>query len=252
MQVSTPKNHADVFGSPGARVRLFGLIRLVWPLFAITAACGYLLHSLLPCLTLSSTQTGIALIILAIVLGISVRASGERLQSFLKGARGEEEVGRYLSFLPKEVAVFHGLPSPGLALLAQGGRDLDHVVVGPTGIFLVETKNWLAQVTVRDGRILCDGNEPSRQPVEQVKSAAARLTTRLRKTTDLTLDVQPVVCFLNSALQGGTQGITGVIACNADELNRVIMERTDASLDTAALGSVRAILRGWTEGEQHA
>ncbi len=252
MQVPTPKNHAEVFGSPGARVRLFGLIRLVWPLFAIAAACGYLLHSALPCPTLSSTQTGVLLIILAIILGISVRASGERLQSFLKGARGEEQVARCLSFLPKEIAIFHGLPSPGLPLLAQGGRDLDHVVVGPTGIFLVETKNWLAQVTVRDGRILCDGNEPSRQPIEQVKSAAARLTTRLRKSTDLALDVQPVVCFLNSALRGGTQGIAGVITCNAEELNRVIMERTDPSLDAATLSTVRAMLLGWTEGEQHA
>jgi len=70
-------------------------------------------------------------------------------ESFLIGARGEEEVIRALSFLPDS---YHVLNDVNLhfdrAIYWKKYRQyvkncqIDHVVVGPTGIFLLETKNW--------------------------------------------------------------------------------------------------------------
>lgn len=72
-------------------------------------------------------------------------------ESFLIGALGEEEVISQLSFLPDE---YHVLNDVNLRFdRAIHWRkyneyiktcQIDHIVAGPTGIFLLETKNWKA------------------------------------------------------------------------------------------------------------
>ena len=54
--------------------------------------------------------------------------------SAYKGYTGEREVGRELSKLPDDYAVFFNVPLEGL--------DADVVVVGPTGVYVLEVKNW--------------------------------------------------------------------------------------------------------------
>jgi uncharacterized membrane protein YuzA (DUF378 family) len=56
-----------------------------------------------------------------------------------KGAVGECVVADVLSALSDHYSVINGLNT------ASG--DIDHVVVGPTGIFAIETKNWRGTVT---------------------------------------------------------------------------------------------------------
>ena len=61
------------------------------------------------------------------------------------GALGEIEVGRVLGRLPPEWRVFHALP------IGKAGADIDHLVVGPGGIFTINTKHhrgkkiWVAE-----------------------------------------------------------------------------------------------------------
>jgi hypothetical protein len=62
----------------------------------------------------------------------------------MQGIAGECHVGRVLaSQLPHDFVLINGLK------LARGPGDIDHVVVGPTGVFLIETKTMA-------GRIVCD------------------------------------------------------------------------------------------------
>jgi hypothetical protein len=70
-------------------------------------------------------------------------------QTFLIGARGEELVISVLSQLPDE---YHVINDVNLSFhpdfyWGQGAEyiktsQIDHIVVGPTGIFLLETKKW--------------------------------------------------------------------------------------------------------------
>ena len=61
------------------------------------------------------------------------------------GAQGEIEVGRILGRLPPEWRVFHALP------IGKAGADIDHLVLGPGGIFTINTKHhrgkkiWIAE-----------------------------------------------------------------------------------------------------------
>ena len=59
--------------------------------------------------------------------------------------------------------------------LRDGGGDIDHIVLGPNGVFVLETKNW-------SGKITCNGDEWQRpgkhsmgSPSRQAKRNAAKI-----------------------------------------------------------------------------
>jgi len=238
--------YARVFGSPGARPRFAGLVRAAWPVFVIVFAAGYLVRAAFPLPDLSLTAAGLLFLVLAVAFGAAVNASLSRLGSFLKGARGEEQVAHELAFLPAAYSVFHGLSRARGAIMPRGG-DYDHVVAGPTGVFVVETKNWAGAVTLRDGRILCDGREPDRPPLEQVRLAARSLRAELRQACDAEIHVQPVVCFAGNQFAGDRCGTGGVILCNARALTAVVRESCDPPLPQAVLKPVVRTLQDWLE-----
>jgi len=227
-------------------------MRIAWPLFCVVAVAGYLSRAALPVPPLSRTTTGVLFLLLAIILAASVNSSRTRLAAFLKGARGEESVARKLAFLPSPFMVFHGVPAMGRGILAEGGRDFDHVVVGPSGLFVIETKNWTGDISIRDGRILCDGEEPSRQPVDQVKAAAARLRGRISKATETDVEVSPIICFAKSSPLGGQQGVMGVVACSSEDLNGVITEGFASPFDEEKRNRISATLLEWMDSEDDA
>jgi hypothetical protein len=51
-----------------------------------------------------------------------------------RGAAGEIQVGHLLTNLPDEFCVINDLSTPN--------GNIDHVVVGPTGVFVLDTKAW--------------------------------------------------------------------------------------------------------------
>lgn len=110
------------------------------------------------------------------------------------GIEGEKAVGQYLERLREQhYQVFHDVIGPGF--------NLDHVLVGPAGIFTVETKT-LSKPTrgeakiVFDGKtILVDGSAPDRDPVVQARAQAHWLKQLLLESTGYTFDVRPVVVF---------------------------------------------------------
>ncbi len=226
----TPEQFARVAGSPGETPRLAGLIRVLWPFFLLLFAAGYLVRAAWPVPALGATGIGAGFLALAGVMAWSVTFGRHRLESFLKGARGEEWVARALSFLPASCRVYHGLTSASGRL----GADYDHVVVGPTGIFLIETKSWNGRITVRDGRVWYDGKEPDRPPLEQVKGAAAELRRELSEAGAEDAEVHPILCFAQGQVPDGRIGAAGVIICTADLLCEVLQEQSDTPPTRAA------------------
>lgn len=75
------------------------------------------------------------------------------------------------------------LPSPWRVLndrLLRPGRsqvNLDHIAVGPPGVFLIDSKHWSGRITVYDGTLWQHNgtHRPQRRALEQVSRAAAEL-----------------------------------------------------------------------------
>jgi len=75
-------------------------------------------------------------------LSLIDRVAVPRVERWSQGARGEEDVGRALEALGDGWAVFHDIDT--------GRGNIDHVVIGPAGLFTVETKSRRGRIRVSD------------------------------------------------------------------------------------------------------
>lgn len=132
------------------------------------------------------------------------------------GAKAEREVGRELEKLHKDgFHVFHDW-------LPEKRGNVDHFVVGPQGVFAIETKGWTGEITCEDGKILRNGRPNlGKDPILQVKGAAADVSRLIAETRSFQTWVNPVLCFSRSDLRCyGT--VDGVEVTNVGSLRRVI------------------------------
>lgn len=223
---------ATVHGSPGQNPRILGALRVFWPLAPICLIAGYLLRAALPAPEITTPQAGILFVTLAGILALFILWSSRRLQSFLKGAEGEEVVARALSCLPAGHTVFNDIH------LNQSNTNCDHVVVAPSGIFVIETKNWSGDITFKDGQVICNGNIPSRPPLNQVKNATACLMDHLHQSGCPDAPMHPVLCFAGSQLPDGPHNISGVQVCTETELHTLFENTVETQLPADTINSI--------------
>ncbi|MFC5379312.1 nuclease-related domain-containing protein [Aquipuribacter nitratireducens] len=102
-----------------------------------------------------------------------IEAASRQQQAWQAGADGEQRVGALLDALGPGWQVLHDVHWPG-----RQKANLDHVVVGPTGVWVVDTKNWSGAVSLRDGVLRCGGYRKGRE-ADAVMDAAAALAATL-------------------------------------------------------------------------
>jgi len=83
-------------------------------------------------------------------------------------------VSSILDELGGECYVFHGLQ-------LREGQDFDHVLVGPGGLFYIQTKNWRGHITRGTDEVLRNGERVS--AIGTIRSQAMDLKDRLAKET---------------------------------------------------------------------
>lgn len=102
------------------------------------------------------------------------RPSKDERARRLAGDRGEAAVARELEKLARHgrFYVFNKLPERRVG-------DVDHLVVGPCGLVIVETKANGGAVQIVGGRTLVNGRELHREPISQARRQREALYTRL-------------------------------------------------------------------------
>jgi hypothetical protein len=113
------------------------------------------------------------------------------------GWEGEKQVAKLLtSKLNDDYYLLNDL------YLRKGGGDIDHIVLGPNGVFVLETKNW-------SGNISCSGDEWQRtgkrnfsgSPSRQVKRNVVRIKQIIDSSPNLRplgIWVEGIVVFSNN------------------------------------------------------
>lgn len=137
------------------------------------------------------TVVAVSAIAFVVVRFFSVRRELRRLR---QGVDGEKAVGQFLESLrEKGYRVFHDI-------LGQS-FNVDHVLIGPAGVFTIETKTW-SKPTRGEARIGFDGEkilagsfEPDRDPVIQARAQAGWMKEFLSESTARKFDVRPVILF---------------------------------------------------------
>ena len=110
--------------------------------------------------------------------------------SWYLGAKGEIVVGQILATLPPEWTSFHALP------IGKKGSDIDHIVIGPGGIFTINTKHHAGKTVWVAGRGLMVSGQ--KQPyIRNAEYEAGRVTKLLRERMPLLPAAQPVLALVN-------------------------------------------------------
>lgn len=106
------------------------------------------------------------------VVGTAGEGPEKRAEHWARGAAGEQATERELLKLPPTFHIVHGLT------VSRSGSDIDHVVIGPTGIWVIDSKDWSYPAEVRDGALWC-GRYSRQQHVDAVETQAAIVEERL-------------------------------------------------------------------------
>ena len=111
---------------------------------------------------------------------------GAQSEPWFVGAQGELAVARMLADLPRQWTVFHALPR------TVRDRGVDHLLVGPAGVFAVTTRTYVGQKVVISHRTMTVGHT-KHADIRDAESDALRLTRVLRGHMALRASVRPVV-----------------------------------------------------------
>lgn len=214
---------SDLLRSPGESLReridelsneidTFLMLSMISPLliYAIFVSQSYFLD-----------KTNLINASISIITGISITiyflckliTKGNLRRRYLIGLDAESAVGQELNFLMRQKFwVFHDFPAEKF--------NIDHVVIGKSGVFAVETKgrskpsksNGKAEVFY-DGRSLRFPDWEERKPLEQTLRQAKWLEDWLSKAVGEQIDVKPVLAlpgwFINNKSNGGVPVING-------------------------------------------
>lgn len=196
---------AKIHGIPGEWARVKGTVAGLWPLFlgVFAAGCASVLIATSPLIGATALVCALLWIIWSLMAGL------RRVESFYKGARGEEKVSGILESLPESYHVFNDF--------TVGRNHIDHVVAGPGGVFAIETKFWNGKVTVEDGHVLVDGQLPDRSPLNQAIREATIVRNALVAAGWNGL-VTPVVAFASDSFDAHRANLKGTIIINSNEL----------------------------------
>lgn len=114
-----------------------------------------------------------------------------------KGIQGEEVVTWELSHLSDEFVLLNDVMLPG------GSGNIDHIVIGPTGVFVIETKNYSGKYVCYGDRWFFQGRR-QKYDVSSVSVQArnnARVLANLLHSSGFTADVNPIIVFAHPSVQ---------------------------------------------------
>lgn len=129
------------------------------------------------------------------------RIEGLEDASYRAGVAGEQRTAGVLAGLERQgYRVLHSLPlSPR--------KDLDHLVIGPTGIFAVNTKSTTYEVTAKAGVIYSDGYRQNWQ--DSIERDAAVVADLLSVAARMELSCEPLLSVWSTI---GVQSTGGVVS----------------------------------------
>jgi hypothetical protein len=154
------------------------------------------------------------------------RPSGQA-RTWQRGAQGERHTARLLRRLPREgFVVFHDLAVP------DSDANVDHLVIGPTGLFVIDSKQWTGSVHQSADGLAWHNHTPLDRTLATVRWEADTIS-RLLGTR-----VTPLLCVHGAHVQGGGLHTHGVAIVPAALLRSALgQDRVLSDADVAVLAA---------------
>jgi hypothetical protein len=162
---------------------------------------------------LYSSITFFIFIVFIPIIAFLTNKATEKLEKkridFRKGATGEALVGYILAGFPDTYRIIPGVETTF--------GDIDHVVVGPTGVYAVDTKNWRGIVTADgEGELLLNGRPTKKPAIGNLTRSIMTAKKKIKVRFALDPYVRGVLAFPSARVEA-KWGTTGPIHCITDE-----------------------------------
>jgi hypothetical protein len=112
-------------------------------------------------------------------------------RSWYDGATGELIVGHELAQLPSTWRVLHAIP------IGRNGRDIDHLVIGPGGVFVLNTKRHV-EARVRVGTKVTWIRDRTERYQINIAKVAAEVDEKLGSDAHAPVRARPVLVFVQA------------------------------------------------------
>ena len=180
---------------PGDHLRNEAIRRIRWPFLLVTlvvlAVLAFLWSQFGP--LVPSVIVSIAAAVLAVLWLITRMRNLNR--TFITGAEAEELVGQRLqSLVARGWRFLNNVPKPG-------GGDVDHVLWGPKGIFVIETKAHRGAVALESGRLTFNRTLPRADFVQQTYANTLYVRDLLCEKLGRRVWIVSVLCLTDAFIE---------------------------------------------------
>lgn len=152
----------------------------------------------------------------------------EAADKWERGAEGERRVGEILNRLPPEFVVFHDLRIP------NSKANVDHLVVGPGGVWAIDTKNYAYPVTIGSGKgagTLWTGRHRMTRTLETAAWEAAAVAEQIGHP------VEPLLCIIAPSLPKRAFDFGGLRICSPTSLPTELAPAWRPPVDVVAVAA---------------
>ncbi len=158
---------------------------------------------------------------------------------FAKGLSGEKDIKKELSELPDSFSVFHGV------VLNKDKGDIDFVLAGPKGLFVLEVKSIGGNIGYNGSRLtINDRPMYGKNYLDQTFGEARAVAQFLRRHLDVDAYIKPVLLFssAHAAAPFGDEPVDGVYVAQKDFLFSLIHSFPDYQWQPGERAKVEAAL----------
>jgi hypothetical protein len=181
-------------------------------------------------------QAGLLGLAVAALVGWRLRfRPSEQARTWQRGAQGERHTARLLDRLTRDgYVVFHDLAVP------DSPANLDHLVIGPSGVFVIDSKQWTGSVHQGADGLAWYNHYRLDRTLETVRWEAQQVSGVLGSRA------AALLCVHGAHVHGGGLHAQGVAIVPAHLLrsalgyDRLLSDADVALLATSALTSLRA------------
>jgi Nuclease-related domain len=129
--------------------------------------------------------------------------------SWRKGAAGEALVAQTLSELPTEFIVVNDV--------SKRFGNIDHIVIGPTGVYVIDAKNWTGSVKADgQGELLLNGKPLPKPSIKGLLGSVMDFQSKLKALTETDYFVRGLMVFPVAYVEAN-YGSTRQIHCLRNE-----------------------------------
>jgi hypothetical protein len=144
----------------------------------------------------SGSSVGWLFVLLGITIPVVVLfTTPQSIGAWATGAEGEARTGRFLEPLRAEgFRILHDRRIPG------SRANIDHIVIGPPGIFVVETMSYTGRVSIRGVDVFVAGRRKTAM-IEEVRREALAVQIALADEIDANgYLITPIICIHRARL----------------------------------------------------